>query len=48
MSTWSFKRSHGVVLRCFCFRDTLNISPFYTGRVMGMLGTFTNEVDDDV
>lgn len=44
------ERSHGVVLRCDQARDTcsLDISPFYTGRVMGMLGTFTNEVADDM
>ena len=44
------QRSHGVVLRCDLVRDacSLDISPFYTGRVMGMLGTFTNEVADDM
>lgn len=44
------ERSHGVVLRCDQERDTcsLDISPFYTGRVMGMLGTFNNEVADDM
>jgi len=44
------KRSHGVVLRCHLAHDTcsLDISPFYTGRVKGMLGTFTHESADEL
>lgn len=40
----------GASLRCDIRKDicTFEISPFYTGRTMGLWGTFTNEQADDM
>ena len=44
------KRSSGVVLECNVVKDvcTLELSPFYSGRTMGLWGTFSNEHADDM
>lgn len=44
------KRSSGVVLRCDVAKDvcTLELSPFYAGRTMGLWGTFSSEHADDM
>merc|ERR1712136_442833 len=43
-------RSTGAVLKCDVVMDvcTFKISPFYAGRTMGLWGTFTNEIADDM
>ena len=43
-------RSTGAVLKCDVAMDvcTFEISPFYAGRTMGLWGTFTNEIADDM
>jgi len=43
-------RSTGAVLKCDVVMDvcTFEISPFYAGRTMGLWGTFTNEIADDM
>jgi len=44
------RRSTGAVLKCDTALDvcTFEISPFYAGRTMGLWGTFTNEIADDM
>merc|ERR1740128_135326 len=44
------RRSTGAVLKCDVNLDvcTFEISPFYAGRTMGLWGTFTNEIADDM
>jgi len=43
-------RSTGAALKCDVAMDicTFEISPFYAGRTMGLWGTFTNEIADDM